>query len=357
MNKKAKSKKLANKTSSQEPTNQRESTNPTDPAFPAESKQSTEQTAPNPQRNHKDTIFRMLFKEEKNMLSLYNALNETTYTDVSGLEVTTLENAVYMTYKNDVSFIFDHELMLYEHQSTQNPNLPLRDLIYVTAVLKGLIKNKEKLYSSKLFQIPAPRFVVFYNGEGGLPEKDILKLSNAYQKHQEQPELELIVTVYNINYGHNPRLLEACQLLNEYSHFVSIVRDYTKGCKTKASTKEEREKALKEAIEKAIDYCIKNDILADFLLKNKAEATDMCIYEFDEEKYMDIERDHAYQDGLEQGLKQGEALLSTLMQHLLADGRIEDAKLAATDEHARNKFYKEYNLNLTIKPDPADITS
>ena len=314
---------------------------------------------PNTRREYKDTLFRMLFKEEKNMLSLYNALNETTYTDTKDLEVTTLENAVYMNYKNDVSFIFDYELMLYEHQSTQNPNMPLRDLVYVTTVLKGLI-NKKDLYGSKLIQIPAPRFVVFYNGEGEQPEKDILKLSNAYQKHQEQPELELIVTVYNINYGHNPQLLEACQLLNEYSHFVSVVRDYTKECQTKASTKEEREKALKESIEKAIDYCINNDILADFLLKNRVEATDMCIFEFDEEKHRRNENEYAYQNGLAAGLEQGRhetLVFSTLMQHLLADGRIEDAKLAATDEHARNKFYKEYNLNLTIQPDPADITS
>ena len=256
---------------------------------------------PNAQTKYKDTLFRMLFKEEKNMLSLYNALNETTYTDTEGLEVTTLENAVYMNYKNDVSFIFNYELMLYEHQSTQNPNLPLRDLIYVTAVIKGLIKGK-KLYRPPLIELPAPRFVVFYNGESNQPERQILRLSDAYKKKQANPELELTVTVYNINYGHNPQLLEACQLLNEYAQFVSIVRTYAKTM------------SIPDAVEKAVTYCIDNSILRDFLIKNRAEATNMCIYEFNEKEYMKSERDDAYKAGHEDGLEQGrnETLVKTV---------------------------------------------
>ena len=115
------------------------------------------------QRNYKDSIFRMLFKDKENLLSLYNALNQTNYTDVTGLEITTLENVVYMNYKNDVSFVFDFELMLYEHQSTINPNMPLRDLFYVADILQKRIYDKG-LYGSKLIRIPSPRFVVFYNG-------------------------------------------------------------------------------------------------------------------------------------------------------------------------------------------------
>ena len=337
MNKKTKKNESVNQTNLPEPT-----------GLATEATLSVDQ--PNPalkvRREHKDTIFRMLFKKKKNLLSLYNALNETAYTSTKGLKVTTLENAVYMNYKNDVSFIFDYELMLYEHQSTNNPNMPLRNLIYVTTVLKGLI-NKDELYS-KFIQLPAPRFVVFYNGEGNKSDKEVLKLSDAYQKHQEQPELELIVTVYNINYGHNPQLLEACRLLKEYSQFVSIVRDYTKDCREKAATK--------EAIEKAIDHCIGNNILRDFLLKSKTEATDMCLYEFDEEKYLESKQDEAYKtgleqgieqgrkQGLEQGIKQGEDLLSALIQRLIADGRIKDIELAVSDENARMRYYKEYHL-------------
>ena len=132
----------------------------------------------NVQNNYKDTIFRMLFKEKENLLALYNALNQTAYTDVGSLEITTLENAVYMNYKNDVSFVFDLGLMLYEHQSTVNPNMPLRDLFYVSRVLQGRTRDND-LYGSTLIKIPAPRFVVFYNGTEEQPEQQVLKLSEA----------------------------------------------------------------------------------------------------------------------------------------------------------------------------------
>ena len=116
-----------------------------------------------PQRTYKDTVFRMLFWEKENLLSLYNAVNGTTYSNLENLEITTLENAIYMNYKNDISFVMNFELMLYEHQSTVNPNMPLRHLIYVTKVLQGIIRNAD-LYGSVLVQIPTPRFVIFYNG-------------------------------------------------------------------------------------------------------------------------------------------------------------------------------------------------
>ena len=131
----------------------------------------------NVQRNQKDTVFRMLFQEKENLLSLYNALNKTTYTDTDRLEITTLENAVYMNYKNDVSFVFDSRLLIYEHQSTVNPNMPLRDLTYVTKVLQGRTKD-QNLYGTSLVKIPAPKFIVFYNGVDFQPELQILKLSD-----------------------------------------------------------------------------------------------------------------------------------------------------------------------------------
>ena len=201
------------------------------------------------QNNYKDTIFRMLFKEKENLLSLYNALNQTAYTDADSLEIATLENAVYMNYKNDVSFVFDLGLMLYEHQSTVNPNMPLRDLIYVAKVLQGRVRD-ENLYGSALIKIPAPRFVVFYNGTDKQPEQQTLKLSDAYEKEQGQPELELTVTVYNINWGQNPELLNACRLLKEYAQYVDLVRTYAK------------KMDFPEAVESAVDYCIGNGILA-----------------------------------------------------------------------------------------------
>lgn len=279
------------------------------------------------QRNYKDTIFRMLFREKENLLSLYNALNETAYTDLNGLEVTTLENAVYMNYKNDISFVFDYELMLYEHQSTVNPNVPLRDLIYVAKVLQGRIKN-ESLYGKSLIRLPAPRFVVFYNGTDFQPERYQLKLSEAFEKKQSQPELELTVTVYNINWGHNKELMEACHLLGEYARYVAQVRTFA------------RIMSFPKAVEKAIDYCIKHGVLSDFLSKNRAEAVEMCIFEFNEEKYMEMERENAYQNGFEDG----ENKLLQLVKLLKTAGREADLECALSNQEYREQLYIENNL-------------
>ena len=243
-------------------------------------------------RSYKDTMFRMLFKEKENLLSLYNAVNKTSYSNVEELEITTLENAVYMNYKNDVSFVFGFELMLYEHQSTVNPNMPLRDLIYVTKVLQNITRN-EILYSSGLIKLPAPRFVVFYNGTDPQPEEQILRLSDAFEKKMEEPELELVVKVYNINSGYNQELMEACCLLKEYAQYVEQVRKFAKNL------------PFQEAVEQAVDHCIRNGILADFLLKNRAEAIAVSIFEYDEEKHLKSERELAYKNGEEAGIEQG----------------------------------------------------
>mgnify|MGYP001075298897 FL=1 len=236
-------------------------------------------------RNYKDTVFRMLFQDRENLLSLYNAVNGTAYEDVDGLMITTLQDAVYMNYKNDVSFVFDFTLSIYEHQSTVNQNMPLRDLIYVSKVLQGQMKDQD-IYSSRQIKLPTPKFVVFYNGTDEQPEKQTLRLSDAYEKQLEEVELELTVTVYNINYGHNQKLLEACQTLKEYAQYVAAVREYAK------------EMPLAEAVESAVDSCIRQGILADFLRKNRAEAIEMSIFEYDEEKHLKSEREIWLAEGI-----------------------------------------------------------
>ena len=281
----------------------------------------------NVQRNYKDTIFRMLFNDKENLLSLYNALNKTDYTDVSGLEITTLENAVYMNYKNDVSFVFDFELMLYEHQSTMNPNMPLRDLFYVTDILQKRTYNKD-LYSSKLIRIPSPRFVVFYNGTEPRPERQTLKLSDAYEKKHDTPELELTVTMYNINYGCNEEIMDACRTLKEYAMYVERVRMYA------------RQMPLAEAVEKAVDYCIEAGILSEFLKKNRAEAIKVSIYEYDEELHFRT----LYEEGREDGLEQGERRLARVNQlhSILIDlGRLDDLKRATEDKEYQEQLINE----------------
>lgn len=285
----------------------------------------------NVQNNYKGTVFRMLFKEKENLLSLYNALNKTAYTDVDGLETTTLENAVYMNYKNDISFVFDFELLLYEHQSTVNPNMPLRDLLYVTRVIQGRIRDKN-IYGRTMVKIPAPKFVVFYNGTDFQPEQRTLRLSEAFEKRQETPELELSVVVYNINPGHNRELLEACRLLKEYAQYVEQVREFAKSDQ------------FPEAVEKAVDYCIRKGILSDFLSRNRAEAIAVSIFEYDEEKHMKCEHEEGRQEGLQEGRVEGESRAFQLIRHLTDAGKAEELKRALTDTAYREQLYLEYGL-------------
>lgn len=230
---------------------------------------------------------------KRNLLSLYNAVNKSSYTELEKLEVTTLENAIYMNYKNDISFVFDFELMLYEHQSTVNPNMPLRDLIYVTKVLQGLVKD-ENLYSTELVRLPAPKFIIFYNGIDLQPPVRLLRLSDAFLKKQEYPELELVVTVYNINLGYNLELMRVRYLLEEYAKYVEQVRKYAK------------EMPFEEAVGRAVDFCIRNGILEEFLSKNRAEAIAVSIFEYNEEKHIENERETAYRIGKSDGWKEGQ---------------------------------------------------
>lgn len=170
--------------------------------------------------------------------------------------------------------------------------MPLRDLIYVTKVLQGQIRDQD-LYSSRQIKLPTPRFVVFYNGTEPQPQKQVLKLSDAFEKQLNDVELELTVTIYNINYGNNRELLEACQTLNEYAQYVEMVRQYLK------------DYPLSEAVELAVDTCIRQGILRDFLKKNRAEAIEMSIFEYDEEKHMQSEREIWENAGREAGIAEG----------------------------------------------------
>ena len=120
-------------------------------------------------RNYKDTVFRKLFSDRKNLLSLYNAISETSYTDENELEIVTLESAIYMGMKNDLAFIIDTNLFLFEHQSTYNPNMPLRDLFYISSEYQKLVDQKS-IYSSVLLKLPEPHFIVFYNGSTTYPK-------------------------------------------------------------------------------------------------------------------------------------------------------------------------------------------
>lgn len=210
-------------------------------------------------RNYKDTIFRMLFSDRESLLSLYNAVNKRNYTNPDDLEIVTLENAIYMGMKNDLAFMLETNIYLYEHQSTINPNIPLRDLIYIGIEYQQYLNDKS-LYSSKLQKIPAPKFMVFYNGTDDVEDRMELKLSSAYEHLAGEPDLELKVLMLNVNEGHNKDLMEQCQTLKEYAIYVARVRKYAS------------ELNLNDAVERAITECIKEGILVEFLRKNRSEV-------------------------------------------------------------------------------------
>lgn len=251
--------------------------------------------SPKPVRSYKDRLFRMIFKEKKEFLELYNAMNGTDYQREEDLTVTTLEHAIYMGMRNDVSFLLYDQLTLYEHQATVNPNMPLRNLFYVADIYSDLTKD-ENLYGSRQVRLPRPKFVVFYNGVEEMEERSILKLSDAFAEGEGEAELELKVLVLNINPGFNQGLTEKCRTLRDYMIFVSRIRQYS------------QELELEEAVEQAIDECISEGILEKFLRKNRAEVKKVSIYEYDEEKHIRQEREDAKEDGRKEGREEGERI-------------------------------------------------
>lgn len=239
-------------------------------------------------RIYKDRLYKMIFNDKSELLKLYNAINGTHYNDPAMLTITTLDNAIYMTMENDLSFIIDMRLALYEQQSTVNPNLPLRFLMYITDIYSAYTKDMN-IYGSKKVQIPLPSFVIFYNDVKSQPDRTEFLLSELFHPTTDQPALELKAVMLNINKGHNQELMNACHTLRDYSEYVARIRTYS------------AEMPLTDAVEKAITECIHENILRDFLLKNRAEAKAMSIYEYDEEKTLRMFREEGYEDGERNG--------------------------------------------------------
>lgn len=271
-------------------------------------------------RKYKDTVFRMLFADKSNLLSLYNAMSGSDYHDPSKLQIITLENAIYIGMKNDLAFVIGTNLFLYEHQSTYNPNMPLRNLFYISSEYQKMV-DSNKLYSSTLLEIPAPHFVVFYNGTTKQEDRWYNYLSESYHNFSGIPDLELKVVTLNINKGHNTALMEQCQTLNEYAQYVDKVRTYTK------------EDNLDNAVERAVNECIRDGILADFLTQNKSEVIAMSIFEYDkveeEKKLRKAEFDAGVEQGIEQGINLGQKQASTdTALRLLKTGKFDAKEIA-----------------------------
>lgn len=287
-------------------------------------------------RNHKDRIFCMIFGYEKyksNLLDLYNALNDTNYTNLDDLEITTMENALFMSMKNDVSCIIANNIALFEHQSTWSPNMPLRGFMYFSDLFNKYVSNYQlKLYGEKLIKLPTPQYYVLYNGRKNIPDRQILKLSDAFIVSPRDGIFEWTATILNINYGHNEKLLSACKPLREYAIFISTIQAY----KQKFADKN-------TAIENAIDDCVAKNILRDFLLERKAEAMHTLLTEYDEEEAMEYFKQCAYENG-------EKALLISLICKKIAKGKSVE-QIADDLEENVSKIQEIYDIAIEFGPD------
>ena len=239
-------------------------------------------------RTYKDRLFIRIFEHKEDLLSLYNAVNGSDYQNPDELEITTLDNAIYMRMKNDISFLIDGYMSLYEHQSTFNPNMPLRDCLYMLQIYQNYIDSQElDLYSSVLLKIPTPRLVVFYNGQEKMRNEEmcILRLSDSYERPEKEPALECRVQVINVNYGKNRDLMEKCPKLYEYSYLVAKIRENQASGKT-----------LEGAISTALEDCLAQGYLTELLTTYKREVTGMLLYEYDERKHLK----NTYEEGRQQ---------------------------------------------------------
>jgi hypothetical protein len=246
-------------------------------------------------KKYKDRLFRMVFHEKEALLALYNAVSGSSFTDPDEVEIVTLDDVIYMGTKNDAAFLIDDILNLYEHQSTQNPNMPLRGVFYMADEYRRYIdKYRLNVYGNSLIRLPLPQYYVFYNGLKEEPDRTELKISDAYSKKYPDlvPCLEFKATMLNINIGHNQELMEHCQKLKEYAQFVDEVRKrLDEGAR------------LEDAADGAVNSCIEKGILAEFLITHRAEVNEVVLTEYDEQFHIACEKEESRQEGLEEGMK------------------------------------------------------
>lgn len=305
-------------------------------------------------KNYKDTVFKLLFNNKLYLLELYNAINGTSYTNPDDLEITTLEGETFLKMKNDLSFIIDFELNLYEHQVSKCPNIPLRDLYYVAATYRKMIPQ-EKTYRTNEVKIPAPRFYMFYNGMSDLEDTVTYRLSELFQKPVEDPSIELVVTCLNVNEGHNKELMEACKTLNGYSIFVAKVRKYrenaikqynsthTTPLKILADSSDIMKEIVSVAVSKAIDECIEEGVLRDFFMEYREEVQTVAILEYSAERHLQYEKEDSYNSGYDSGHSGGIKDTTALFSWLKKNNRESDILRAIDDPEFLSKLFEEFS--------------
>jgi hypothetical protein len=273
----------------------------------------------NVNRNHKNSVFSSLFSNPDVLRELYSAIEGIPIPPDIPIDINTLTNVLYKGKINDVSFTIDNRLVvLIEHQSTINDNIPLRLLMYIARIYEKIV-NRKKLYQKKLEKIPKPEFIVLYNGKIKYPDYMELKLSYAFKDIDglklpgSSVPLELIVQVYNINYGHNSEILKKCETLDGYSKFIGKIREYQK-----------KKNPLEEAAINAINYCIKNNILKDYLEAHASEVLNMLITEWNQEEYLEVAIEEAREEAREEGREDGHKEIFELFEQGLSLDEIKE---------------------------------
>jgi len=241
-----------------------------------------------PNRNHKDSVFTLLFSEPPAALELYNAVAGQNYPPDTKIEIVTLSNALFKGQLNDVAFMVDDRLVvLIEHQSTINNNIPLRMLMYLGREYERITKGKD-LYREKLIKIPTPEFFVLYNGKDEFPDFKELRLSDSF-KSKGNINLELVASVYNINKGRNADIANKSPVLNGYNEFIAEVN------------KNRETMELAEAIVAAIKSCVERNILVYFLEKYASEVLNMLFTEWNWDDAKQVWQEEAREEGIEKG--------------------------------------------------------
>ena len=240
-------------------------------------------------REYRSDVFSLLFREKRRALELYNALNGSHYDDPGQVETVELGNGgISLSVRSDASFILGASLNIYEHQTTVCPNMPLRCLVYFTTIIHRRYWDKN-IFGRTLLKIPAPHFVVFYNGTEDAPEQCRLRLSEAFENGVEEPELELTCHVYNINEGRNPELLTRSPTLRDYMYLMDLVREFD--VKTGHAD-------LAGAIELALKKCIRENVLKDFLQEHYTEVVKMMQWDFTFEHRLELEREEGREEDI-----------------------------------------------------------
>lgn len=282
-------------------------------------------------REYKSDVFSMMLRIPEYALDVYNAMNGSDYTNADLIEIILLENGISLSIRNDASFFISNYLNLYEHQSTYSPNAPLRFLIYLTNLMKDIVEKRD-LYSRKRVKIATPHFAVFYNGTEPRPEREVLKLSDAFINPTDSPEVELVCTIYNINPDNNESLLAKSKVLNGYMSFVNRVRDNLSTQRTM-----EKNVDLEDAIREAIDYCIANHVMEDFFHENKDEVMKSMLLDYTWERREELIRAEEYEDGLAEGEKRG---MYQMLAKLVKDGTLTIQKAAEEADMSASEFEK-----------------